>query len=224
MTQNWRSCTPAWQYGVPTRYDSPPGGKNVTKTTMTVFPRLIILIAALAALASLATLGATQTLASRGLQSLALEQHNLRRGYVVTSTVYHPEWYIARTYHVSMARLNAHGWLASYEALFTRHDIGILDEVGNKLDQYVGPVGAHWGYRVAVQNVLCCGKYRALALPTVGDESTGFIATAGNGTGFIGMKFRQGKFVADVAILPRQREASLLLLARVEDQKIRAHR
>jgi len=27
-----------------------------------------------------------------------------------------------------------------------------------------------------------------------------------------------------VAILPRQREASLLLLARVEDRKIRAHR
>ncbi len=196
----------------------PRGGKSVTKTTLTVFRRLMVLSAALAAF------GVTQTQAARGLQGLALEQHNLRRGYVVTSAVYHPEWYIARTYHVSMARLNAHGWRASYEALFTRHDISILDEVGDKLDQYVGPVGAHWGYRVAVQNVLCCGKYRTLALPTVGDESTGFISTAGNGTGFIGMKFRQGKFVADVAILPRQREASLLLLARIEDQKIRAHR
>lgn len=190
----------------------------MTKITLTVFRRLILLTAALA------SFGVTQTQAARGLQGLALEQHNLRRGYVVTSTVYHPEWFIARTYHVSMARLNAHGWLASYEALFTRHDVSILDEVGNKLDQYMGPVGAHWGYRLAVQNVLCCGKYRALALPTVGDESTGFIATAGGGTGFIGMKFRQGKFVADVAILPRQREASLLLLARVEDRKIRAHR
>lgn len=196
----------------------------MTKITLTVFRRLMVIIGALVALAALAPLGVTQTHASRGLQSLALEQRNLRRGYVVTSAVYHPEWYIARTYHVSRARLSAHGWLTSYEALFTRRDIGILDEVGNKLDQYLGPVGAHWGYRVAVQNVLCCGKYRALALPTVGDESTGFISTAGGGTGFIGMKFRQGKFVADVAILPRQREASLLLLARVEAQKIRAHR
>ncbi|GAC1468670.1 MAG: hypothetical protein PVSMB7_16870 [Chloroflexota bacterium] len=181
---------------------------------MSTLRNLAIVIAALTAL------GTAQAQASLPLQSIALHVNNLRPGYTVITAIYHPQAFMAQQYHVRIGQLTYFGWLNSYEVLYARRDRSGLGEVGNKLDRYSSFAGAHWGYRLAIQNTLCCGKYHAIAMPQVGDESTGFLAASG-GRGFIGIKFRQGSYVADVAILPGNKRPSLLLLARLVDQRIR---
>lgn len=173
-------------------------------------------------LVALLALNVSDVHASLPLDSLALRVNNLRPGYVVITSAYRTEAFVAQRYHVSLGRLNYNGWVASYEALYARKDRAGLGEVGNKIDRYSSPVGAHWGYRLAMQTTLCCGKYGPIAMPRVGDESTGFLAVSG-GRGFIGIKFRQGDYVADVAVLPGTKRASLLLLARLVDARIRLY-
>ncbi len=172
------------------------------------------------ALVTLAALSSARAQAALPLQGIALHVNNLRPGYTVVISIYHPQSFVAQEYHVRMAQLRYFGWTATYEALYVRRDRLSLGEVGNKLDQYSSGAGAHWGYRLAVQNTLCCGKYHAIPMPQVGNESTGFLATNGV-RGFVGIKFREGHYVADVAILPGSKRASLLLLARLVDQRLR---
>ena len=158
--------------------------------------------------------------ASTPLQTIALRVNNLRPGYTIANAGYMSEAALALQYHVNFGQLKYYGWTSSYDALYVRRDVAGLGEVGNKLDQYSSAVGAHWGYRVAVQNTLCCGKYHTIALPLVGQESTGFLANIGT-KGFIGVKFREGKYVVGVSVLPGTKQASLLLLARLVDQRVR---
>lgn len=181
---------------------------------MKLFRRSLLLVVAVLAL------GVSDTLAAVPLQTIALRVNNLRPGYSVANAGYMSEAALAQQYHVSVGQLVYYGWLSSYDALYVRRDLSGLGEVGNKLDHYSSGVGAHWGYRVAVQNALCCGKYHVISLPTIGQESTGFLANSGL-RGFVGVKFREGRYVVGVSILPGGKQASLLLLARLVDQRIR---
>ncbi len=165
-------------------------------------------------------IGAQNVSAATPLQTIALQVNNLRAGYSVASAGYVSRLALARQYGVSNGQLVYYGWENSYDALYVRRDVTGLGEVGNKIDQYASSVGAHWGYRVAVQNALCCGKYHAISLPLVGQESTAFLANSGT-RGFIGIKFRQGRYVVGVSVLPGSKEASLLLLARLVDERVR---
>lgn len=169
-----------------------------------------------------AAAGASTAQAAAPLQSIALAVTNLRPGYTVASAGYLSQAALAQQYHVSTGQLTYYGWVSSYDALYARRDLGSLGEVGNKIDHYSSGVGAHWGYRVAVQNALCCGKYHSIALPVIGQESTAFLANTGK-RGFIGIKFREGRYVVGVSILPGNKQASLLLLARLVDQRIRLY-
>jgi hypothetical protein len=161
-----------------------------------------------------------QVIASAPLQTIALRVNNLRPGYTIANAGYMSESALALHYHVTFGQLKYYGWASSYDALYVRRDVAGLGEVGNKIDLYSSAVGAHWGYRVAVQNTLCCGKYHTIALPLVGQESTGFLANIGT-KGFVGVKFREGKYVVGVSVLPGIKRASLLLLARLVDQRVR---
>lgn len=161
-----------------------------------------------------------QVVAATSLQTIALRVNNLRPGYTIANAGYMSEATLAQQYHVNFGQLKYYGWMSSYDALYVRRDSTGLGEVGNKVDQYSSAVGAHWGYRVAVQNTLCCGKYHTIALPLIGQESTGFLANTGT-RGFVGVKFREGKYVVGVSILPGTKQPSLLLLARLVDQRIR---
>jgi hypothetical protein len=181
---------------------------------MKMFRRLVVVMVGLLAL------GAGEAIAAAPLQTIALRVNNLRPGYTVANAGYMSESALAQQYHVTIGQLTYYGWTRSYDALYVRRDLAGLGEVGNKVDHYSSGVGAHWGYRVAVQNTLCCGKYHAISLPTVGQESTGFLANSGS-RGFVGVKFREGKYVVGVSILPGTKQASLLLLARLVDQRIR---
>ncbi|HEY8685859.1 MAG TPA: hypothetical protein VIO57_09665 [Chloroflexota bacterium] len=181
---------------------------------MKTFGRLI------AGTIGLLALNGGQATAAAPLQTIALRVNNLRPGYAVANAGYMSEAALASQYHVNFGQLKYYGWTSSYDALYVRRDTTGLGEVGNKLDQYSSAVGAHWGYRVAVQNTLCCGKYHAFTLPLIGQESTGFLASTGT-RGFVGVKFREGKYVVGVSILPGTKQASLLLLARLVDQRVR---
>jgi hypothetical protein len=178
------------------------------------------LLHVLAGAMALLALTTGQVIASVPLQTIALRVNNLRPGYTVANAGYMSEAALALQYHVNFGQLKYYGWTSSYDALYVRRDIAGLGEVGNKVDQYSSAVGAHWGYRVAVQNTLCCGKYHTIAMPLVGQESTGFLANTGT-KGFVGVKFREGKYVVGVSVLPGTKQASLLLLARLVDQRIR---
>jgi hypothetical protein len=171
-------------------------------------------------LMGLLTLNCGQAIAAVPLQTIALRVNNLRPGYTVANAGYMSEASLALQYHVTFGQLKYYGWTSSFDALYVRRDVTGLGEVGNKIDAYSSGVGAHWGYRVAVQNTLCCGKYHTIALPLIGQESTGFLANSGT-RGFVGVKFREGKYVVGVSILPGTKRASLLLLARLVDQRIR---
>jgi hypothetical protein len=181
---------------------------------MKMFQRLVMVIVGLVAL------GGGEAVAAVPLQTIALRVNNLRPGYSVANAGYMSQAALAQQYHVTVGQLKYFGWTASYDALYVRRDIAGLGEVGNKVDQYSSAVGAHWGYRVTVRTTLCCGKYHAISLPTIGQESTGFLASSGT-RGFVGVKFREGKYVVGVSILPGTKQASLLLLARLVDQRIR---
>ncbi len=181
---------------------------------MKMFRRLIVSAIGLFALTG------GQAVAAASLQTIALRVNNLRPGYTTANAGYMSEAALAQQYHVNFGQLKYYGWTSSFDALYVRRDATGLGEVGNKVDQYSSGVGAHWGYRVAVQNTLCCGKYHTIALPLVGQESTSFLANTGT-RGFVGVKFREGKYVVGVAVLPGTKRASLLLLARLVDQRIR---
>jgi hypothetical protein len=168
----------------------------------------------------LAALGAQRASAATTLQTISLRVTNLRPGYSVASAGYLSRAALAQQYGTSSGQLIYHGWLSSYDALFVRRDVSGLGEVGNKLDLYSSGADAHWGYRLAVQNTLCCGKYHTISLPYVGQESTAFIANSGV-SGFIGIKFREGRYVVGVSVLPGSKQASLLLLARLVDERVR---
>ena len=183
---------------------------------MTVFRWLAIVLSGISAL------GAGEVHAALPLQSIVLGVTNLRPGYSVVTSTYRTQAFMARQFGVRAGQLTYYGWTSSYEALYVRHDANGLGEVGNKIDRYSSPAGAHWGYRVVVHNALCCGKYHTTAMPRVGDESTAFLASTG-ARGFIGIRFRQGAYVGSMAVLPGTKRASLLLLARILDQRIRAY-
>jgi hypothetical protein len=176
----------------------------------------------LALLAGALLLASQEAQAAVPLGTIALRVTNLRPGYTVASSGYMTAAAIAQQYGITVNQLSYYGWANSFDALFVRRDAAGLGEVGNKIDHYASPVGAHWGYRVAVQNTLCCGKYRTRSMPGIGNESTGFIATSG-ARGFIGIKFREGSYVVGVSVLPGTKEASLLLLARLVDQRVRLY-
>lgn len=163
-----------------------------------------------------------QVHAAAPLGTMALRLSNLRPGYALISAAYRTQLQMAREYRVSVARLTYYGWISSYDALYARRDVKSLSEVGNKIDHYSSAAGADWGYRVAVQNTLCCGKYHTVPLPQVGQQSTGFLANSG-ASGFIGIKFREGAYVVGVSVLPGTKRASLLLLARLVDQRVRLY-
>lgn len=181
---------------------------------MKTFRRLIV------GLIGLLALNCDQAIAAVPLQTISLRVNNLRPGYTIANVGYMSEAALALQYHVTFGQLKYYGWTSSYDALYVRRDVTGLGEVGNKIDEYNSGVGAHWGYRVAVQNTLCCGKYHTIALPFIGQESTGFLANGGT-RGFVGVKFREGKYVVGVSILPGTKQSSLLLLARLVDQRIR---
>jgi hypothetical protein len=181
---------------------------------MKMFRRLIMVTVGLLALSG------GEATAAVPLQTIVLRVNNLRPGYTVANAGYMSQAAFAQQYHVTMGQLKYYGWTTSYDALYVRRDLAGLGEVGNKLDQYSSAVGAHWGYRVAVQNTLCCGKYHVISMPIIGQESTAFLANSGT-RGFIGVKFREGKYVVGVSILPGTKQASLLLLARLVDQRVR---
>ncbi|HEX6507049.1 MAG TPA: hypothetical protein VF221_05395 [Chloroflexota bacterium] len=178
--------------------------------------RLFLLVAGVAAL------GAQHASAALPLQTIALRVTNLRPGYSVVNANYMTASALAQQYHVNLGQLRYYGWSNSYDALYVRRDAAGLGEVGNKIDFYTSAVGAHWGYHVAVQSALCCGKYHAIALPGIGQESTGFLASSGR-RGFVGIKFREGQYVVGVSVLPGTKQASLLLLARLVDQRVRLY-
>jgi hypothetical protein len=180
---------------------------------MKMFRRLVMIAI------GLAMLGGGEASAAVPLQTIALRVNNLRPGYTVASAGYMSQAVLAQQYHVSLGQLKYFGWTTSYDALYVRRDASGLGEVGNKIDQYSSGVGAHWGYQVAVRTTLCCGKYHTISLPTIGQESTAFLASAGT-RGFVGVKFREGKYVVGVSVLPGTKQASLLLLARLVDQRI----
>lgn len=168
----------------------------------------------------LIALSAGEAFAAVPLQTIALRVSNLRSGYRMASAGYMSKAALALQYHVTFGQLSYNGWSSSYDVLYVRRYTAGLGEVGNKLDHYSSAAGAHWGYRVAVQNTLCCGKYHAISLPYIGQESTGFLSNSGL-NGFVGVKFREGKYVVGVSVLPGTKEASLLVLARLVDQRIR---
>lgn len=181
---------------------------------MKKFRRLIMVVV------GLLVLSGGEAIAALPLQTIALRVNNLRPGYTVANAGYVSQATLAQQYHVTPGQLKYYGWITSYDALYVRRDLAGLGEVGNKVDHYSSGVGAHWGYRVAVQNALCCRKYHTISLATIGQESTWFLANSGS-RGFIGVKFRQGKYVVGVSVLPGTKQASLLLLARLVDQRIR---
>jgi hypothetical protein len=181
---------------------------------MKIVRRLVMLGVAFVAL------GQGEAIAAVSLQTISLGVKNLRAGYTVANAGYMSQAAFAQQYHVTLRQLRYYGWTASYDALYVRRDSAGLGEVGSKVDRYSSAVGAHWGYRVAVQNALYGGKYHTISLPTIGQESTAFLASSGS-RGFIGVKFREGKYVAGVSVLPGTKQASLLLLARLVDQRIR---
>jgi hypothetical protein len=114
----------------------------------------------------------------------------------------------------------SHGWLGSYEALFTRRDNTRI-QVGDYADQFRTVPGAQWWYGVSIHHLPV--GYQAITLSPVGDQSiavqSGSTATQ---TGYVGIIFQQSQYVVDVyvSLAAPFPYAAVLTLAREVDQRL----
>jgi hypothetical protein len=162
-----------------------------------------------------------QSYASSSLGGKTIQLRDLRAGYAVARAGYRSAAAIAGRRHVPARQLIGHGWIRSYEAVYSRRDDPRV-QVGNYADQFHGAAGARWWYGVSVHHLPL--GYSTITLAPVGEQSiavqSGSTATQ---TGYVGVIFRRSQYVVDVyvSLAAPFPYGAVLTLSREVDQRLR---
>jgi hypothetical protein len=160
------------------------------------------------------------TYAAGSLSGRTIQLRDLRSGYYAAKAGYRSAAIIAGRRHVPARQLVSHGWLRSYEALYSRRD-NTRVQVGDYADQFRGVAGAQWWYGVSIHHLPV--GYNAITLAPVGDQSiavqSGSTATQ---TGYVGIIFRRDQYVVDVyvSLAAPFPYGAVLTLSREVDQRL----
>src|ERR1035437_5133212 len=117
-----------------------------------------------------------QTAQASSLQSLTLKLSDLPRGYALTSSHVWSNAAIAKHHVFTVAQLEKHGRIESYEVLYETRTPSLPLEIDVSVDQFRSAPGAHWLYAYDATHAARVTYYKQMFRPVkmrrVGNEST----------------------------------------------------